>query len=64
MVKSSAPPIQARPRMHDDLRNSLKIALKNNHEQTIPVVDEFLARGMAPHSTLCKVLMAELLESR
>eukprot|EP00752_Nemacystus_decipiens_P006658 g5986.t1 len=64
MAEPSMPPLQARRRMHDDFRASLKIFLKSNYQHTVPVVDEFLALGTAPHSTLCTVLMSELLKSR
>eukprot|EP00903_Cladosiphon_okamuranus_P015362 g14188.t1 len=64
MADLSTSPTRPRPRMRDDFRNFLKVSMRLFHEFTAPVVDEFLARGVAPHSTLCRVVMAELLKSR
>lgn len=64
VAELSTPPIRTRPRMCDDLRIFLKVSMRVSHEYTAPMVDEFLARGMAPHISLCRVVMAELLKSR
>lgn len=64
VAEPPASPARPLTRMHDDLRNALKSFMRNSYDITFPVVDEFLARGTAPPSTLCGVIMTALLKSR
>ncbi len=63
-VEKSEPTAKALTRMHDFLRHSLRIFMKNHAEATVPAVHEFLACGTAPPSTLCDTVVFTLLKSK